>query len=575
MKIKTKLTFGVGSLFLMIFLLAALSGWYINQLKRDTNSILEANYNTLQYARNMLLALETFPADQRAVLRFRENLKKQQANITEDEEKENTADIAGHFYSLQQQPQNDQLKGLIRQAITALMQLNMEAIARKSDRANQTAEDAIIILSIAGALCFIIAFTLLVNLPANIANPIQALSDSIHEIAAQNYQKRIPVVGQGEFAQLTRSFNSMAEKLEEYAETNIERILQGKRRIEALVDNMHDPVIGVDEFRNVIFINEEALKVSSLMERDVLGKQVQDLALHNDLMRDIFKDIDSPAQGQHFSSVLKIYADQKQSYFEKEVIDINIVPTGESETKYIGQVILLRNITPFKEMDLAKTNFIGTVSHEFKTPIAAIQMGLQLLQNDRVGLLNSEQKNLVEGIKDDTERLLHITSELLNIAQVDSGAIQITLMESPIEPIVAYAVKANQLAADQKHIQMTIDLDQQVDRVLTDSEKTAWVLTNFLSNAIRYSHDYSTIHIQVKKEGSRIRFAVHDQGQGVEEKYKERIFERYFRVPYSQSGGTGLGLSISKEFIEAQGGEIAMTSEYGSGSCFYFYLKMA
>jgi len=124
---------------------------------------------------------------------------------------------------------------------------------------------------------------------------------------------------------------------------------------------------------------------------------------------------------------MKIYADAKESYFEKEVIDINIIPTGESDSQFIGQVIMLKNITPFKELDLAKTNFMGTVSHEFKTPISSIKMGLQLLESNRIGELNAEQKNLVDGIKEDTQRLLKITSELLNITQIESGLMQLNI----------------------------------------------------------------------------------------------------------------------------------------------------
>ncbi|MFD2969127.1 HAMP domain-containing sensor histidine kinase [Sphingobacterium bambusae] len=573
MKIKTKLTLGIGTLFLMVFLLAALSGWYINQLKQDTGSILTANYNTLLYSRNMLLSLEEFAQDDRAILRFQENLEKQQGNVTEIGERETTADIAAHFKRLQENLADEALKSSIRKDITGLMQLNMDAISRKSGVADQTAEDAIIIIAVAGTLCFVIAFTLLINMPSNIADPITKLTDSIKQIAAQNYRERVHFQGRNEFADLASSFNSMAEKLEEYSESRLDDILQGKKRIEALVENMHDPVIIVDEKRNIIFVNEQALRITGLSEAAVLGQYVGDLAMGNDLLRDIFKDIASPSEGQQFTSNLKIYADGRQSYFEKEVIDINIVPTGEKEANYIGQVIMLKNITPFKELDLAKTNFIGTVSHEFKTPIAAIQMSVQLLQNERVGTLNDEQRDLITGIKEDSERLLSITGELLNIAQVDSGAIQLNLHESEVTPIVEYAVKANRVAAEQKQILLEVAIAQDVDTVFADNEKTAWVLTNFISNAIRYSHEHSSIEIGVSKEKGRILFEVKDHGQGIEPKYMDRIFERYFRVPGSRTGGTGLGLSISKEFIEGQGGEIAVESDFGSGSRFFFYLK--
>ncbi|MNG74506.1 Alginate biosynthesis sensor protein KinB [compost metagenome] len=574
MKIKAKLTFGVGLLFILIVALAVISGWYVNQLKRDTNNILVANYNTLLYSRNMLLALEDISKDAAAIDTFQNNLTLQMGNVTEIGEIERTNLIVKHFNSLKNKPDDAQLSSSIRKDITELMRLNMDAISRKSNIADETARRAILIISFTGALCFLIAVILLVNLPSNIANPIRELTESIKEIAGQNYSKRVNFGGHNEFGDLARSFNTMAEKLEEYSDSKLEKILKGKKRIETLIDNMHDPVIGIDENKKVLFANDEALNISGLRKEDFIGKAVQDIAVTNDLIRDIIKDIFLPAPKSNKAEQLKIYADGKESYFEKEVIDINIVPTGETDIKFIGQVILLRNITPFKELDLAKTNFMGTVSHEFKTPISSIQMGVQLLENEKVGVLNGEQKDLINGIKDDTDRLLKITGELLNITQVESGSIQINLLPSEIKPIIEYAVNANKSAADNKNIQIAIEMDEDASTAVTDSEKSAWVLTNLISNAIRYSYENSKISIKTERENNQVRFSVSDTGQGIQPQYLKKIFERYFRIPGTKKEGTGLGLSISKEFIEAQGGGIWVESEYGAGSTFYFTLNM-
>lgn len=574
MKIKAKLTFGVGLLFILIVALAVISGWYVNQLKRDTNNILVANYNTLLYSRNMLLALEDIGKDAAAIDTFQHNLTLQMGNVTEIGEIETTNLIVRHFSSLKNKPGDAQLSSSIRKDITELMRLNMDAISRKSNIADDTARRAILIISFTGALCFLIAVILLINLPSNIANPIRELTESIKEIASQNYSKRVNFGGHNEFGDLARSFNTMAEKLEEYSDSKLEKILKGKKRIETLIDNMHDPVIGIDENKKVLFANDEALNISGLRKEDFIGKAVQDIAVTNDLIRDIIKDIFLPQRKTNKAEQLKIYADGKESYFEKEVIDINIVPTGETDIKFIGQVILLRNITPFKELDLAKTNFMGTVSHEFKTPISSIQMGVQLLENEKLGQLNGEQKELISGIKDDTQRLLKITGELLNITQVESGSIQINLLPAAIKPIIEYAVNANKSAADNKNIQIEIEMADEALTAVTDSEKSAWVLTNLISNAIRYSYEHAKIQIKTEQENNRVKFSVSDTGQGIQQQYLRKIFERYFRIPGTKKEGTGLGLSISKEFIEAQGGEIWVESEYGAGSTFYFTLHM-
>jgi len=575
MKIKTKLNAGVGLLFFMIIVLSTLGGWFIYQLKKDTQNILAANYNTLQYSRNMLLSLEEIGKEPFALSEFQKNLDLQRQNITESGEKEATQNIHEHFSELQNDQGNYSLHSAIRKDIAELMQLNMNAIQIKSGIANTTAQNAIAVISIAGTLCFLIAFILMVNLPANISNPIRELTSSIHQIANQNYRQRVQFESNSEFGELAKSFNTMAEKLQEYSESRIDKILKGKKRIETLIDNMHDAVIGIDENRKVLFVNDEALKISGLKKENFVGKLIQDVAVSNDLVRDLIKEIINPDVEKNPAELLKIFVEGKENYFEKEILDIKVIPTGEKESSFIGQVIMLRNITPFKELDLAKTRFIGTVSHEFKTPISSIQMGLQLLENEKIGSLNEEQQKLIKGIDDDTLRLLKITGELLNIAQLETGVSQLNIRPFKINAIIEEVIKTNKSAADKRQISIHTDVDSALDVINADQDKTLWVLNNIVSNAIRYSYEESKVIIKVEKLNSEhVKFSVTDRGLGIEEQYLKHIFTRYFRVPGTKTEGTGLGLSISKEFIEAQGGSISVESEIGNGSIFSFILKI-
>lgn len=574
MKIKTKLNAGVGLLFFMIIVLSTLGGWFIYQLKKDTQNILTDNYNTLQYSRNMLLSLEEIGKESFAIAEFQKNLDLQRQNITESGEREATKNILAHFSDLKKDKENLSLHSAIRKDIAELMQLNMNAIQIKSGIANTTAQNAIAVISIAGTLCFLIAFILMVNLPANISNPIRELTSSIHQIANQNYRERVQFESNSEFGELARSFNTMAEKLQEYSESRIDKILKGKKRIETLIDNMHDAVIGIDENRKVLFVNDEALKISGLKKENFVGKLIQDVAVSNDLVRDLIKEIINPDAKKNPAELLKIFVEGKENYFEKEILDINVIPTGENDSRFIGQVIMLRNITPFKELDLAKTRFIGTVSHEFKTPISSIQMGLQLLENEKIGSLNEEQQKLIKGIDEDTVRLLKITGELLNVAQLETGVSQLNIRPFKINEMLEEVIKTNRSAADKRQISMITDIDSSIDIMNADQEKTLWVLNNIVSNAIRYSYEQSTVTIKVEKfDSDHVKFSVEDQGLGIDEQYLKHIFTRYFRVPGTKAEGTGLGLSISKEFIEAQRGSIAVESEVGKGSVFSFILK--
>lgn len=574
MKIKQKLQLGMGLLFAMILLLASLSIFYINKLSNDTKNILVANYNTLDYSRKMQMALDNniqLPENQQL---FANNLALQQKNITETGEAELTSSLAIHFGLLQQNFNDTQQIKNIRRDITNIMLLNMQAIQRKNKVAETTSNNSIFWISIIGTICFIIAFTLLFNLPGNIANPVRELTASIKEIAERNYSRRLHFDKKNEFGELAASFNTMAEKLEEYQASSVQKLLIEKKRIETLINNMNDPVIGLDENKRVLFMNNIALKISGLKSDQVIGKKAEELALNNDLIRSLAQELyDAPSQNTNTKMPVKIYANNKESYFEKEIIPIKIIPTGEQVEKLIGNVILLQNVTPYKELDFAKTNFIATVSHELKTPISSIRMSLDLLENKQLGTLNDEQKNMVESIKDDTARLLKITGELLNMTQVETGSIQMNVQLASVQEIVEYAVNSNKVTADDKKIILSVDITDNISSVLADKDKTAWVLNNLISNAIRYSYENATVYIVAKEFENRIRFSVTDTGQGIEPKYLNRVFDRYFRIPGSKKEGTGLGLSISKEFIEAQGGKMELYSEYGKGSEFSFYLE--
>jgi two-component system, NtrC family, sensor histidine kinase KinB len=567
MKIKAKLLLGIGFLFAMIIFLVGLSVYQINKLNSDTKNVLVANYNSLDYLRKMQLAIDDNIRKTENEKLFTDNLLLQKQNISEVGEKDLTISLEQNFTVLKKTPSDSAIVQEVRKNISDIMLLNMQAIQRKSNVAKSTADSSILWITLVGTICFIIALTIFFNLPGNIANPIKELTESIKEIATQNYSKRVHFDKHNEFGELSAAFNTMAEKLQEYKAGNIEKLMMEKKRIETLINNMKDPVIGLDENKKVLFMNNVALKISGLSAEHIIGKHVQDIAIRNDLIRTLVQDLfDKQYEpGQSKPTPIKIYADNKESYFEEEIIPIKIIPTGEKEAKQIGNVILLQNITQHKELDFAKTNFIATVSHELKTPISSIKMSLQLLENKQVGELNTEQHSLIESIKDDTERLLKITGELLNMTQVESGTIQMNVTATEAKEIVEYAVNTNKTAAEQKQIKFEIKI--------ADNEKTSWVLTNLLSNAIRYSYDNSVIYVDVVNENERIKFSVTDSGQGISPQYVDKVFDRYFRIPGTKKEGTGLGLSISKEFIEAQGGQITMKSDFGAGSTFSFILN--
>ncbi len=561
MRLKAKLTFGLAFLFIVILTFGVLSIFYINRLSSDEEKILKNNYESLEYDNNMLKALEQIPQNKNAIDIFETNLTKQEKNITEVGEKEATELVRKNFKELLADPSDVSNYSDIRQAIQIINDLNQQAILRKNAIAKKTTEDVIFWLSIIFTILTLMAFVIVVNFPSVISNPIKVLAEGIESIANKDYSKRIHLKQEDEFGDLANAFNIMASKLDEYENSNLNKLMFEKRRIETIINQMKDGIIGLDENKNILFLNAVSENLLGLKEKEVVGKYAPDIALKNDLMRTLISE--------NNNQQLKIFADGKESYFSKE----NYVV--KNDDIIIGEVIILNNVTPFHEMDLAKTNFIATVSHELKTPISSILMSLSLLEDERIGSSNTEQKQLMQNIKDDSDRLLLITSELLKMTQVEAGKIQLTKQKVLPEEIIKYAIESNKTHASQHQIEIKIQAQQALATIEADKEKTEWVLSNLISNAIRYSYEHSNIIVTAQQKNNTIVFSVQDFGKGIDPDYTNKIFDRYFRIPGSKEEGTGLGLAICKEFIEAQGGKIWVESNFGEGSKFSFQLNIA
>ncbi|WP_335340586.1 HAMP domain-containing sensor histidine kinase [Pedobacter cryoconitis] len=578
MKIKTKLRLGFGFLFVVVLLFGSISLYYMNQISVSAKVILKDNYETLSYTREMrsILDQNDLPLTTELQKKFTKQLNLESKNVTEKGEREAVNNLKQSFSELTNPAKQKTALAKIRSQLTIIDKLNMDGIVRKNDVAQKSVEKASLYLITAASFCFLVLFSFIVNFPGFVANPLREFSEAIQEIGRKNYKQRLEFDGTDEFAELARSFNEMVEQLNKWENSNLAKIQSEKLRIEAIIEQMQDAIIGLNEKQEILFMNKVAAQILNLDKGKVNGSNVKDLMKKNDLLARIMNN-------EKNDQPIKIYADQKESYFQLQKREI-IVPIFEDQElpvlqtgKTAGTVYILNNITQFKELDEAKTNFIATVSHELKTPISSIKMSLKLLDDERIGLMNTEQKQLVEHIKDDCSRLLKITSELLDLAQVETGNLQLNFVKANPLEIVNYALNAVRFQAGQKNIQLELISKENLPLVNADVEKTAWVLINFLSNALRYSSEKSKVQIEIQEKKQGIEFSVKDFGKGIDEQYQKRLFDRYFQVPTdgNNKSGSGLGLAISKDFIEAENGKIWVESEIGEGSRFCFFLPVA
>jgi len=569
MRIKTKVALAVTALFAIILGMVLLSLFYIRELSNDAKNILKDNYESVEYCKKIMEALDSLPVDSsRYTQQIEKYIHLQEQNVTEAGEDGLTLQLRKTFERMQTDKNDSTLATGLRRYALALQEINMKAIARKNEITSNTAVKATNYLLVIASIVFIAGFTFILNFPGYIANPIVSLTNSIKSIANKNYEERLDFNRSDEFGELAEAFNRMAEKMDEYEHSNLAKILFEKKRIETIINRMSDPVIGLDEKKKVVFVNDQALNLLNLSALQVMDRYAPDLAVENDLFRTLIRPQTDGVESPPF---IKIVVSGKENYFSKENIAIQFKPTGETKSTLIGNVILLKNITPYKEPDLAKTNFIATISHELKTPIASLQMGIQLLHDQRIGTLNDEQNNIVKTVREETERLSKLTHELLDLAQVESGNIRLNFQTIKPEELVADSLEAVKFQAERKKVKLEAEISEHLPPIHIDKARTSWVLVNLLTNAIRYSPENETVLLNCYSENHQIVFSVKDFGQGIEKQYLEKVFEKFFQVPGTVSG-SGLGLAISKEFIEAQHGSITVESEPGKGSTFRFSL---
>jgi len=560
LKIKTKVALGVVFLFLLLTLVGGISFFYFNKFTSETKIMLQANYRTLDYTKGMLESLDDWNLNNKnARQQFEQNLDAQEKNITEPGEYNATHVLRLHYDTFLLHKDSLRLIASMRDDLSHIMQINLKAITVKNNSIQQSAESVKVIITLILTVCVLVGFTFIVNFPGFIANPISKLTEGIKAIAAKNYGQRIYLNREDEFGELANAFNTMAEQLDQYENSNLATILFEKKRAETVINSLQDASIGIDNKNIILFANKQALNLLNLKEADVVGKKTEVVAMRNDLFKYLVNEkINIP---------FKVVVENRENYFTKETIDI---PGTEGEA---GYVIVVKNITSFKELDVAKTNFIATISHELKTPLASSDFSLKLLEDERVGSLNADQKELVQSIRTDNQRMLRILSELLDLSQVESGKIHLNLQPISPKELIQKAIDSTANAAKAKHINIQTNIATEKN-VLADSDKTTWVLNNFISNAIKHSNENTSIIIDVKENTSHVNFHVKDEGTGIDKKYLPHVFDRFFKVP-GQKGGTGLGLAISKEFIEAMGGTIYANSQLGKGSTFSFDLKKA
>ncbi len=291
-----------------------------------------------------------------------------------------------------------------------------------------------------------------------------------------------------------------------------------------------------------------------------------------------------PSDESYQESTIKLVGSHQKDFFfkimvhpllkdEKDMVkDIN----NKRNTKVKGTIVILTDVTRFYELEAMKTDFVTIVSHEFRTPLTSITIGVGMLQEGILGQLNDKGKEIVNAVEEDCERLNKLVNHLLDISRMDDGHIIMETEEVDIYGLIKEGVSPLMLQAQAKGVEIMIDLPPDTPPAEADFNKAVWLVTNLIGNALRYTDMGGRITIGAKCCGNRIFISVTDTGCGIPLEYQEKIFKKHEQVKGDANpGGAGLGLAICQEIVEAHGGRIWVESTEGEGSSFTFTLPLA
>jgi NtrC-family two-component system sensor histidine kinase KinB len=406
----------------------------------------------------------------------------------------------------------------------------------------------------------LVAIYFAARLQRSILQPIQTLTALSKDLGEGKLDQVAPVIGQDELGQLADAFNKMAGKLRAYRRATSDQLLQARQMTEITFSAFPDAIIALSTDGQINFMNPAA---------ELLLRK---LNLHNEIPHAAQQEAERVLKGgvdylpSSFEKALCVRVDDHETFLLPRVIGMRDESGG-----LFGAAVVLQDVTRFRLIDDVKSNLVSTVSHELKTPLTSVRMGLHLLLEERIGPLTPKQTELLIAARDDSERLLRMINDLLDLAKLESGR---SSLRGTIDAGALLGRAADEMRdfVEARGIRLVTKTSPELPEVSVDLGQIAHVFSNFVSNAVKHTKPGGEIALEASDHGPGVRFSVIDGGPGIPEEHQARLFERFFRVPGTEVSGAGLGLAIARELVAAQGGEIGVRSQPGQGSEFYFDL---
>ena len=421
----------------------------------------------------------------------------------------------------------------------------------------------------------VFAFVILINTYL-ITRELRILQNGVRKISTGEFGYKIESKDvSAEVEDLFNAFNDMSNRLHLYEEQNIDRIMLERNKFEAVLMSIANGVVVCDEDDNVVLINNHAQTLLEVTEEQLLNTKIQNY-------------IDT-SENYCFKEKIEQFKDTPLDVIEKKPIEFNInvdnkvikaiiSPMFTRNKDYVGYIIVLIDMTKEAEMDQMRSNFISNVSHELRTPVTVLRSYIDTLYNYGNEFDYDTQKEFIGTINQEIIRLQGMVNDILDFSRMESNAPMEKALNSIVE-VVETCVRQVEVLAKEHNLTISIHKDEGIPDFMFNYNGIERALTNFMSNAIKYSPDNSTIEVNIYnlKDTNEVEVTVTDHGCGIAPEHQKKIFDRFYRVENNTHTvkGTGLGLHLVKTTIEKyHGGKVFVNSKPGEGATFGFILPM-
>ncbi len=608
MTIKKKILIGYGVAFALMSLVIVWAVTNLVSLGKASEAILSENYRSILAAENMVDALERQDSGvllflmgdrQTGAKQFGDNealflqwFARARDNITIKGEAEliDSIDTAYSIYRNRFSLMNDEHGALtatlpdtlyqrsvyplfagVRELCVRLRQFNEETMYTASVRARDVADRAIWSTSLVAASALILALIFSLILAERVVGPIRRFMEASRQISEGNYSVEVPVETRDELGRLAGEFNQMATKLDRYHKMNIDQIIAEKNKADAILTSIDDGVIVFDTELKITSINPGAKRLLDLDSVQSGDWQCADIFPKTHICELIRQTIQTGEQPD-------IPAEQRILSFPRSEGSrhylFSITSIRGRDRSLSGIVLLLRDVTRLREVERLKSEFIMAASHELRTPLTSLSMSVDLLQENAASGLAERDRELLKAAHEEVHRMKALVNDLLDLSRIEAGRIQLEFEGVQVPSLFEHVRTVFQSQAEMKGVTLKSEPVGTLPDVRADANKITWVLTNLISNALRYTEKEGHVSISARQVGKHIHITVHDDGPGVPPEYQSRIFEKLVQVAGQESGGSGLGLAICKEIVRAHGGAIWVESTPGKGSDFTFTLPV-